>query len=70
MEKFEFFNRFNSAVMVVREDKSVVFKNNVFKRIFPDFETLEKFAMVYKNTYLSSKDNIAKSSYSPDFVIA
>ena len=44
MEKFEFFNRFNSAVMVVREDKTVAFKNNVFKRYFSDFTTLKSFS--------------------------
>lgn len=61
MEKFEFFNRFNSAVMVVREDKSVVFKNNVFKRIFNDFTTLKSFShkLNYEICALNSEDVFA-----------
>lgn len=44
MGKFDLFNKFYSAVLVIGEKNSVVFQNNVFKRIFPDFETLEKFS--------------------------
>ncbi|MBE7703259.1 MAG: hypothetical protein E7Z89_04320 [Cyanobacteria bacterium SIG28] len=44
MGKFDLFNRFSSAVVVVNEDLEVVFKNNFFKRVFPDFENLEKFS--------------------------
>ena len=44
MGKFDLFNKFNSAVIVVNEKKEVVFRNNVFKRIFPDFISLEKFS--------------------------
>ena len=44
MGKFDFFNKFNSAVAVVNSKKEVVFRNNVFKRIFPDFENLKKFS--------------------------
>ncbi|MBO5739168.1 GHKL domain-containing protein [bacterium] len=43
MGKFDIFNKFNSAVLVVDEKQVVVYKNNVFKRIFPDFIDLEKF---------------------------
>ena len=58
MEKFEFFNRFNSAVMVVRDDKAVVFKNNVFKRFFSDFTTLKSFShkLNYEICALNSGD--------------
>ncbi len=58
MEKFEFFNRFNSAVMVVRDDKTVVFKNNVFKRYFSDFTTLKGFShkLNYEICALNSGD--------------
>ncbi len=58
MEKFEFFNRFNSAVMVVREDMSVAFKNNVFKRLFSDFTTLKSFShkLNYEICALNSDD--------------
>ncbi len=44
MGKFDLFNRFNSAVIIVNEKKEVVFKNNVFKRVFSDFENLKKFS--------------------------
>ena len=44
MGKFDLFNKFNSAVLVVNTNKEVIFRNNVFKRIFSDFTTLEKFS--------------------------
>ena len=44
MGKFDLFNKFNSAVIVVNKKKEVVFRNNVFKRVFSDFENLKKFS--------------------------
>ena len=44
MGKFDLFNKFNSAVIIINSNKEVVFRNNVFRRIFPDFKTLEKFS--------------------------
>ena len=44
MGKFDLFNKFYSAVLVVNNQGQVIFKNNVFKRIFFDFENLEKFS--------------------------
>lgn len=44
MGKFDIFNKFNNAVIVVDKNKNVVYKNNVFKRIFPDFLDLERFS--------------------------
>ena len=44
MGKFDLFNKYTSAVIVVNEKKEVVFRNNLFKRIFSDFENLEKFS--------------------------
>ena len=44
MGKFDLFNKFNSAVIVLNEKNDVVFRNNVFKRVFSDFETLKKFS--------------------------
>ncbi len=66
MEKFEFFNRFNSAVMVVREDKTVVFKNNVFKRYFSDFTTLKSFShkLNYEICALNSGDMLTHNPIS------
>ena len=44
MGKFDFFNKFNTAVAVIDEKQDVVYQNNVFKRIFPDFTDLDKFS--------------------------
>lgn len=44
MGKFDIFNKFNSAVAVINEKREVVFRNNVFKRVFPDFINLQKFS--------------------------
>jgi len=44
MGKFDLFNKFSSAVIVVNKNKEAVFANNVFKRVFPDFENLKKFS--------------------------
>lgn len=44
MEKFEFFSKFNDAVIIINEKKEVLFKNNAFKRTFKDFVNLDKFS--------------------------
>ena len=44
MGKFDFFNKFNSAVVVLNSKNEAVFRNNVFKRIFPDFKNIIKFS--------------------------
>ena len=44
MGKFDIFNKFNSAVAIIGENQEVVFRNNVFKRVFSDFVDLEKFS--------------------------
>ncbi len=44
MGKFDLFNKFNSAVIVLDNKNNVVFRNNVFKRVFSDFENLKKFS--------------------------
>ena len=44
MGKFDLFNKFNSAVIVLNENRETVFRNNVFKRVFPDFENINKFS--------------------------
>ncbi len=43
MGKFDLFNRFNSAVIIIK-DNETVFRNNVFKRVFSDFENIKKFS--------------------------
>ena len=44
MGKFDLFNKFNSAVVIINENKETVFRNNVFKRIFKDYENIKKFS--------------------------
>ena len=44
MGKFDLFNKFNSAVIVIGENNDAVFMNNVFKRIFKDFDTIKRFS--------------------------
>lgn len=44
MGKFDLFNKFNSAVIVIQDNGEPVFKNNVFKRVFSDFENIQKFS--------------------------
>ena len=44
MGKFDIFNKFNNAVLVVNKKQDVIYRNNVFKRVFPDFIDLKKFS--------------------------
>jgi len=44
MKKFDFFNQYKDPVIVIRDYEDVVFKNNVFCRVFKQFDTLKKFA--------------------------
>ena len=44
MGKFDLFNKFNNAVIVLQENGEAVFRNNVFKRIFADFDNIQKFS--------------------------
>ncbi len=58
MGKFDLFNKFNSAVIVLDDKLGVVFMNNVFKRTFPDFENIKKFShkLYYEVYALVSND--------------
>ena len=44
MGKFDIFNKFGSAVIVINSNRETVYRNNVFKRFFPDYKSLEKFS--------------------------
>lgn len=44
MDKFEFFSKFNDAVIVINDKKEVLYKNSAFKRTFKDFVDLHKFS--------------------------
>ena len=44
MDKFEFFSKFNDAVIIINDKKEILYRNSAFKRIFKDFLSLEKFS--------------------------
>ena len=44
MEKFAFFNKFKDAVIIVNQQKEVVFTNNTFNRIFDDYSDFRRFS--------------------------
>lgn len=44
MKKFDIFNRFRDAVIITNDIREVVYKNNTFKRWFPDFSDIKKFS--------------------------
>ena len=58
MGKFDLFNKFNNAVVIITEDRETVFRNNVFKRLFPDYENIKKFShkLYYDICALESND--------------
>ena len=64
MGKFDIFNTFNNAVLVVGKNMQVVFKNYLFNKFFPDFSTIEKFS--HKLNFESCNlDSDYTSMYSP-----
>lgn len=44
MDKFEFFSKFNDAVLIINDKNEILYKNNSFKREFEDFVDLNKFS--------------------------
>lgn len=44
MNKYEFFSKFNDAVIVINDKREVLYQNSVFKRTFSDFVNLHKFS--------------------------
>lgn len=44
MDKFEFFSKFNDAVIIINDKNEVLYQNNAFKRTFTDFVNLQKFS--------------------------
>ncbi len=59
MKKFEFFNQFNNPVLVINNSqRDVKYRNNAFKRTFPDFTTLKKFShKLNSEIYLLNSDD-------------
>lgn len=64
MDKFEFFSKFNDAVIIINDKKEVLYKNNAFKRTFNDFASLEKFSHQL-NFDICVLDGDNMESYSP-----
>ena len=44
MGRFDLLNKFVTPVIVINENKETVFINNVFKRVFKDFDNIKKFS--------------------------
>ena len=44
MDKFEFFSKFNDAVIIINDKRDVLYKNHAFIRTFADFVNLRKFS--------------------------
>lgn len=44
MDKFEFFSKFNDAVLIINDKNEVLYKNNAFRREFKDIVDLNKFS--------------------------
>lgn len=44
MKKFAIFNHFRDAVIITNHNKEAVYKNNTFKRWFPEFSDIKKFS--------------------------
>lgn len=64
MDKYEFFSKFNDAVIVINDKKEVLYKNNAFKRTFKDFTTLQKFSHLL-NFDICTIDGDNMEIYSP-----
>ncbi len=63
MGKFDLLNKFNTAVIVLDENKQVVFRNNVFKRIFSDFDDIKKFShKLYYDVYALVSNDLSVHS--------
>lgn len=63
MGKFDIFNKFSSAVIVVDEKREVVFRNNLFKRVFADFSTLKKFSHKFDcSVYALESNDVSATS--------
>lgn len=63
MGKFDILKKFNSAVIVINKEKEVVFKNNLFKRTFSDFDNLKKFShKLDYNVYPIESNNVSVHS--------
>ena len=66
MKKFDFFNQFRDPIIIVKDNNEVVYKNNIFCRIFSDFNDIKKFAH-QMNFEMCPMDSENTDLYSPIF---
>lgn len=66
MRKFDFFNQYRDPVIVIKGNEDVVFKNNMFCRVFPQFENVRRFAHKM-NFEMCPIDSENMDLYSPVF---
>lgn len=69
MDKFEFFSKFNDAVIIINDKSEVLYKNNAFKREFEDFVDLNKFSH-HLSFDICALDGGNMEMYSPIFQAA
>ncbi len=66
MKKFDFFNQYRDPVIIVRDYENVVFRNNIFCRVFQHFGDIRKFA--HKMSFdMCPMDSENVDLYSPIF---
>ena len=66
MKKFDFFNQYRDAVIIIKNYDEVVFRNNTFRRIFKNFDDIRKFAH-QMNFEMCPMDSENVDLYSPIF---
>lgn len=64
MDKYEFFSKFNDAVIIINDKKEVLYQNSTFKRTFKDFISLDKFSHQL-NFDICALEGGAPDMYSP-----
>lgn len=64
MNKYEFFSKFNDAVIIINTNKEVLYTNSAFKRTFADFSDLKKFSHRL-NFEICTLDGDSMEVYSP-----
>lgn len=64
MDKYEFFSKFNDAVIIVNDKREVLYQNSAFKRTFKDFVNLQKFSHQL-NFDICTLDGDNVEAYSP-----
>ena len=66
MKKFDFFNQYRDPVIIVKDYENVVFRNNIFCRVFQHFGDIRKFA--HKMSFdMCPMDSENVDLYSPIF---